>query len=122
MNCGWCGTKLDHPTHPKAAKYINPETLQPSPSGQRFVFCSYDHKEKWLNSPMDNCWLCGKRLKTDSPLNECITIHGVEFYLCPIHKAPIWREEFNQKTKEAIEEWIELDIIDVQPSSQEAKK
>ena len=111
MKCDWCGSSLEHPTHPNAAKYINPKTLQPQSSGQRFVFCSYGHKEQWLKSPIDICWICGKRLKTDSPLNECIIISGVEFYLCPIHKQPIWREGFNKKTKQAIEEFHEMGFL-----------
>lgn len=111
MKCDWCGCELEHSVHPTAAKYIDPETLQPKPTGKRFVFCSYEHKEKWLNSPIDICWICGRRIKTDSPLNECIIISGIEFYLCPIHKRLQWREEFNQKAKEAIEEWREMGII-----------
>lgn len=113
MKCDWCGDELEHPTHPNAAKYINSETLQPQASGQRFVFCSYDHKEQWLKSPIDICWICGKKLKTDSPINECIIINDVEFYLCPIHKKPQWRDEFNETAKQAIEEFTEMGFINV---------
>jgi len=113
MKCDWCGIELEHPVHPDAAKYINPDTLQSQSSGQRFVFCSYGHKEMWLKSPIDICWICDKRLKTDSPLNECIIISGVEFYLCPIHRQQNWREEFNEKAKQAIEEFTEMGFIEV---------
>lgn len=109
MKCDWCGIEL---THPNAAKFINPDTLQPQASGQRFVFCSYDHKERWLNSPIDMCWICDKRLKVDSPLNECIIISSVEFYLCSIHRQPNWRKEFNEKARQAIEEFTEMGFIE----------
>lgn len=111
MNCNWCGTKLDHPTHPTAAKYIDHITLEPKPTGERFVFCSHDHKEKWLDSPKDMCWICGKILKADSPLTECVKIEGVDFYLCQIHKKPIWRDDVIKKANDSIEEWRELGII-----------
>ena len=122
MYCDWCGSKLKHPSHPTAAKYINPETLQPSPLGQRHVFCTFDHKEKFLNSLNDMCWICEKVIKADSPLTECVKIEGIDFYLCQIHKTPIWRDEVIKKANESIEEWIELEVISRKSSLKETPK
>ena len=92
--------------------YIDPKTLQPESSGKRYVFCSDEHKEKWLNSPRDICLICMTPIKTESPLNECLIVEDIEFYLCPIHRKSNWRDEVMEQINESIEEWREIGVLE----------
>ncbi len=66
---------------------INPKTLQPSKRAweiKYYYFCNEEHREKWLTSPLDDCMMCHKKLKTEAPINKYIQKDNLDWWICNV--------------------------------------